>query len=65
MNTLFEKKDIHKQSWQHPGTEKWHCIDYILMRQNQSELCSDAQVMRGAECWSASQDGESKAAIEP
>ena len=52
MNTCFEKKAIHKQTWQHPGTKKWHCIDYIIMRKSQRRLCSDAQVMRGAECWS-------------
>ncbi len=43
VNTFFEKKDIYKQTWQHPGTKAWHCIDYILMRQNQRKQCSDAQ----------------------
>ena len=52
VNTFFEKRDIHKRMWQHPGTRDWHCIDYVLMRQNQKKLCIDAQVMRGAECWS-------------
>ena len=28
MNTTFEKKDIHKYTWEHPGSKKWHCIDY-------------------------------------
>ena len=52
MNTFFEKRDIYKQSWQHPGTKVWHCIDFILMRQSQRKKCVDVQVMRGAECWS-------------
>ena len=52
MNTFFEKKDIYKQSWQHPGTKVWHCIDYVIMRQSQRRRCVDVQVMRGAECWS-------------
>ena len=31
MNTTFEKKDIQyvsKYTWEHPGSKKWHCIDY-------------------------------------
>ena len=35
MNTMFEKKNIHKYIWQHPGSKQWHCIDYIIMRQRQ------------------------------
>ena len=52
MNTFYEKKSIHKQTWQHPGTKNWHCIDYVIMRQSQRRRCVDTQVMRGAECWS-------------
>ena len=52
MNSFFEKKNIHKQTWQHPGTKAWHCIDFVIMRQNQRKCCVDTQVMRGAECWS-------------
>ena len=35
MNTWYEKKEIYKYTWQHPGSKMWHCIDYILMRQSQ------------------------------
>ena len=31
-NTWFKKKDIHKQTWQHPKSKQWHCIDYAIMR---------------------------------
>ena len=31
LNTYFEKKNIHKNTWQHPGSKKWHSIDYIIM----------------------------------
>ena len=32
-NTLFEKKDIYKQTWQHPKSKLyWHCIDYAIMK---------------------------------
>jgi hypothetical protein len=25
-NTWFQKWDIYKQTWQHPKSQKWHCI---------------------------------------
>ena len=49
-NTWFEKKDIHKSTWQHPKSKKWHCIDYAIMRQKDRARCIDAAVKRGAEC---------------
>ena len=51
MNTTFEKKDIHKYTWQHPGSKKWHCIDYVIMRQAQRKLCCGVTVLQSAECW--------------
>ncbi len=51
MNTMFEKKEIHKCTWQHPGSKSWHCIDYIIMRQCQRHMCSDVMVLRSADCW--------------
>ena len=27
MNIMFQKKKIHQYTWQHPGSEEWHCID--------------------------------------
>ena len=32
MNTWFEKKHIHKYTWQHPGNKMWHCTDYVIMK---------------------------------
>ena len=64
MNTCFEKRDIYKRTWQHPGTKQWHCIDYILMRQNQRRRCVDAQVMRGAECWTDHRMVRAKVLVE-
>ena len=49
-NTLFCKKDIYKQTWKHPKTKKWHCIDFAIMRQRDRKRCLDACVKRGAEC---------------
>ena len=50
-NTMFVKKEIHKYTWQHPGSKKWHCIDYILMRSRDRRLCCDVTVLSRAECW--------------
>ena len=49
-NTWFNKKDIHKQTWQHPKSRKWHCIDYVIMRKRSRRKCLDVSVMRGADC---------------
>ncbi|XP_065189682.1 uncharacterized protein LOC135820293 [Sycon ciliatum] len=51
-NTWFPKRDIFKRTWQHPGSLQWHCIDYILMRQDHRRFCRDVRVVRGAECGS-------------
>ena len=49
-NTWFQKKDIHKRTWQHPRYKRWHCIDFAIIRQTHRRNCLDAAVMRGAEC---------------
>ena len=49
-NTWFEKKDIHKSTWQHPKSKKWHCNDFAIMRQKDRARCIDAAVKPGAEC---------------
>ena len=49
-NTWFRKKDIHKQTWQHPKSKQWSCIDYVMMRQRDRGLCLDVAARRGAEC---------------
>ena len=49
-NAWYQKKGIHKATWQHPGSKKWHCIDYAIMKQSQRRKCLDVSVMRGAQC---------------
>ena len=49
-NTWSEKKDIHKQTLQHPKSKQWSCIDYVVMRQQDRGMCMDAAAKRGAEC---------------
>ena len=31
-NTWFQKRNIHKRTWQHPKSKRWHCIDFAIMR---------------------------------
>ena len=45
MNTCFEKKNINKYTWQHPGSKKWHCIDYVIMRRKQRRFCCNVTVL--------------------
>ena len=49
-NTWFEKKAIHKQTWQHPKSKQWHCIDYAIMKRAHHRKCLDVAVVCGAEC---------------
>jgi len=50
LNSWFEKREIHKQTWMHPRSRQWHCIDYCIMRQRDRAKCLDVTVKRGAEC---------------
>ena len=49
-NTWFMKKAIHKQTWQHPRSRQWHCIDYSIMRRAHHWRCVDITVKRGSDC---------------
>lgn len=53
MNTWYEKKDVYKYTWQHPGSTMWYCIriDYVLMRQSQRTFYWDVSIIRSADCW--------------
>ncbi len=49
-NTWFQHQDIHKATWSHPRSGRWHCIDFVITRQRDLKLCQDVRVVRGAEC---------------
>ena len=49
-NTWFQKKDNCKQTWQHPKSKQWHCINYAIMMQQHRRMCLDVTVMRRVEC---------------
>ena len=48
-NTWFRKKPCCMQTWQHPHTKAWHCIDYLIISQDARRRCRDAQVLSRAE----------------
>ena len=47
-NTWFEKKDIHKQTWQHPKSKLWSCIYLVVMRERNRGICIGVSAKRGA-----------------
>ena len=49
-NSWFRKRTINLQTWQHPRSKAWHCIDYIITRQRDRKFCIDCHVIRQAEC---------------
>ena len=49
-DTWYEKRNIYKQTWQHPKSKRWSCIDYVVMRQGDRRFCLDVAVRRGAIC---------------
>ena len=49
-NTSLIWEEVHPQG-QHPGSKKWHCIDFVMIKQKQRRLCSDVFVVWSAECW--------------
>ena len=50
-NTLFQHKDIHKGTWQHPRSKQWHMIDHIIVNQHHVSDVLDSRVRRSADCW--------------
>ena len=63
MNTRFAKKEIHLGTWMHRATKCNHMIDYIVMRASQHKLCTDVQVMGGANCWTDHQMVRAKVCV--
>ena len=40
----------YKQTWQHPKSKQWSCIDFVITHQRDRRMCVDPSVRRGAEC---------------
>ena len=41
---VHEEEYLHKQTWQHPKSHKWHCIDYVITKKDQLRKCLDVSV---------------------
>ena len=51
MNTWFKKKQIRLGTWIHPATTQAHMIDFVMMKRDQRQLCTDVRVYRSASYW--------------
>ncbi|CAH1245993.1 Hypp7629 [Branchiostoma lanceolatum] len=50
-NTLYQLPDIHKVTWMHPRSKRWHQIDYIITRRQDIRDVRITRAIRGADCW--------------
>ena len=50
-NTLFQQPDRFKYTWMHPGTKKWHMIDYVITRQRDVKDVHHTRAMCGTCHW--------------
>ena len=49
-NTLFQMPDKWFYSWQHPRSKRYHLLDYVLVRQSNTQDITSTRIMRGADC---------------
>ena len=48
----FKPGSIDVQTWQHPRSKLWRCIDLVIVQRRWLYLISDSNVIRSAECYS-------------
>ena len=51
-NTFFQQASRCKTTWMHPGTKKWHLIDYVITRQRDIKDIFHTRAMCGSSTWS-------------
>ena len=51
-NTVFQQATRHKMTWMHPGSKKWHMIDYAITRQRDVKDVHHTRAMCGSRTWS-------------
>ena len=51
-NTVFQQANRHKTTWMHPGSKKWHMIDYVITRQRDIKDVHHTRAMCGTSVWS-------------
>ena len=50
-NTLYQQPDRFKYTWMHPGTKKWHMLDYAITRQRDVKDILHTRAMCGTCNW--------------
>ena len=50
-NTMFQLRNKHKTTWQHPWSKLWHLLDYILEQQRDRKEVLITKIMPSAECF--------------
>ena len=51
-NTLFRQKEQFITTWMHPGSKKWHLLDYVITRQSDVKDVHHTRAMCGPCSWS-------------
>ena len=51
-NTFFQQADRYKTTWMHPGTKRWHMIDYVITRRRDIKEVFHTRAMCGSTVWS-------------
>ena len=51
-NTFFQQPDRCKMTWMHPGSKKWHMIDYVITRHRDIKDVFHTRAMCGSTAWS-------------
>jgi exonuclease III len=62
-NTIFQQANNHKTTWMHPGSKKWHMIDYVITRQRDIKDVNRTRAMCGTCVWSDHRLVKSKLAL--
>ena len=51
-NTFFQQANRYKTTWMHPGSKKWHLIDYVITRRRDIKDVFHTRAMCGSCTWS-------------
>ncbi|MGA9042429.1 MAG: hypothetical protein WB421_17990, partial [Terriglobales bacterium] len=50
-NSFFRHQAVHKTTWQHSCSRRWHVIDYIVVNTADLKFVLDVRVRRSADCF--------------
>ena len=64
-NTIFQQATKNKTTWMHPGSKRWHMIDYVITRQRDVNDVNHTRAMCGTCTWSDHRLVRSKLSLRP